>query len=84
MGSHAQHQSKAEHNGRFLASINAQEFPDWAVVVAFYKAVHLVEMLLAKAQSFHSDSHREKQDTGVGGRVREFGRRLLCAWQRPD
>ena len=40
-----QHRDKATHNRSFLSTIDVSRFPDWAVVAAFYAAVHLVERL---------------------------------------
>jgi hypothetical protein len=37
-----EHREQADHNQRFLGSVDADVYPDW---VAFYKAVHLVEMM---------------------------------------
>lgn len=61
MGTRSDHAEKAEHNQRFLESIDSQEYPDWAVTVAFYRALHLVEMLFA-ASGHHSDNHRDRHD----------------------
>jgi hypothetical protein len=40
-----QHKEKAERNQAFLSSISVAAYPEWAAVVAFYTAVHLVERL---------------------------------------
>ena len=61
MGTRADHRDKAEQNQEFLNSIDANRFPDWVVTVAFYKALHLVEMLFAK-HGEHSDNHRDRHD----------------------
>lgn len=61
MGTRNDHKEKADHNQRFLASIDQSVFPDWKVTVCFYKALHLVEMLFAK-DGRHSDNHRERHD----------------------
>ncbi len=48
---------KAKSNQRFLDTIS-DEFPDWLATVAFYKAVHLVEAVFARAErpsKNHSD-----------------------------
>jgi hypothetical protein len=58
-----QHKDKAAHNRAFLATINVQDFPDWAVVVAFYTAVHLAERLrtlLPNASDQHSTTHQDR------------------------
>jgi hypothetical protein len=56
-----QHREKAEHNRAFLATIDVKSFPDWASVVAFYAAVHLVERLRAKTNE-HSVNHEDRID----------------------
>jgi hypothetical protein len=61
MGTKSDHSEKANHNQRFLDSIDPREFPDWVTTVCFYKALHLVEMLFAQ-ESKHSDNHRERHD----------------------
>jgi hypothetical protein len=43
----SQHQTKAKNNRAFLDSFEWDDRPDWAVVVAFYTAVHYVEQLRA-------------------------------------
>ena len=58
-----QHQAKASHNRAFLASINLNDFPDWAAVAAFYGAVHLVERLRTlrpNASDQHSTDHQDR------------------------
>jgi len=40
------HREKARHNQACLASIDAAQFPDWAVTMAFYAALHLIEAVL--------------------------------------
>lgn len=61
MGTRADHSEKADHNQKFLSSIDQKEFPDWFVTVAFYKALHLIEKLFA-AHGRHSDNHRDRHD----------------------
>ncbi len=60
MGTESEHRKKAEHNGKFLATIDVREFPDWAAIVAFYKSVHLVELLLARTHNLHSKGHGDR------------------------
>lgn len=60
MPSADQHRRKAESNREFLATISLDDYPDWAVVVAFYTAVHRVEQLRAAAKEGHSQSHEER------------------------
>ena len=45
MATETEHQAQAEHNHRFIESLDATRFPDWVITAAFYEAVHLVEML---------------------------------------
>ncbi len=61
MGTTTDHKDKAEHNQKFLGSIDRKVFPDWFVTVCFYKALHLVEMVFAK-DGKHSDNHRDRHD----------------------
>ena len=55
MPSADEHQRQAEHNARFLETIDQDEFLDWFATAAFYTAVHLIEktpgMLLRGAQA---------------------------------
>src|SRR5579859_3330506 len=61
MATENEHRQQAEHNQRFLDSFDHARFPDWCVTVAFYKAVHLVEMLFAnKNRSAGSGSHTNR------------------------
>lgn len=53
----SEHKTKAEHNRRFLDGIAVEHFPDWATVVAFYTAVHLVERVRAASGDGHSQDH---------------------------
>jgi hypothetical protein len=62
MGTKTDHQEKADHNQKFLDSIDEAAYPDWTVTVCFYKALHLVEMLFAK-DGKHSENHRDRHDT---------------------
>jgi hypothetical protein len=61
MGTQADYRDKADHNQEFLDTIESDRFPDRAVTVCFYKALHLVEMLFAANQR-HSDSHWARHD----------------------
>jgi hypothetical protein len=60
MGTAAQHQHKAEHHLRFLATIS-DDYPDWLTTVAFYAAVEVVEGMLA-TRSFHSKNHEDRKN----------------------
>jgi hypothetical protein len=62
MGTRANHKEKADQNQAFLNGIDQDLFPDWVVTVAFYKALHLVEMLFA-VHGKHSDNHRDRHDS---------------------
>jgi hypothetical protein len=55
------HLAQLRHNLAFLRSFYAPDtpYPDWAVTVAFYAAVHAVEAWLAQ-RGLHSHSHRER------------------------
>lgn len=55
MATEAAHLAKAAANQRFLATIE-DEFADWLAIVAFYKAVHLVEAMFA-CQGTPSKNH---------------------------
>lgn len=61
MPTQSQHRTKARGNRDFLREIDTAARADWAVVVAFYTAVHLVEGVRAMAGE-HSLSHRERVD----------------------
>ena len=63
MGTRSNHREKADHNQAFLDSIaDRKTYCDWIVTVAFYKALHLVEMVFAGDEK-HSDNHRDRHDT---------------------
>jgi hypothetical protein len=53
-----QHQEKADHCRKFLATID-EEFSDWRAIVAFYTALHLIEKLRAY-DGDHSTSHDDR------------------------
>jgi hypothetical protein len=58
MATEAAHLLKAQHNQAFLGSLD-DRFPEWLAIVAFYKAVHLVEALFARS-NIHSERHHER------------------------
>lgn len=58
MASEAAHLLKAEHNQKFLDTLD-DAYPDWLLTVGFYKAVHLAEALFAR-RGYHSHSHEER------------------------
>jgi hypothetical protein len=58
-----QHREKADHNRSALNSLDVNACPDWAAVIAFYTAVHLVERLRTrqpKASDQHSGDHHDR------------------------
>jgi len=64
MPSRAAHLKMAEHNQTTLDYLieKLDTHPDWVVTVAFYKAVHLAEALLAAADAdAHSHDHRSRE-----------------------
>ena len=58
MASEQAHLLKAEQTRRFLETLG-DEFPDWLVIAAFYRAVHLVEALYSR-HNVHSTKHNER------------------------
>lgn len=65
MPNSSQHRERAEHNQAFLDTVSVERFPDWATVVAFYTAVHLVERLRTTLKSAephqqHSKDHQDR------------------------
>lgn len=62
MATAKEHKEKANHNRRFLNTIDARVYPDWVATVNFYTAVHLVQMLF-QAKGGRSGSHRKRNDT---------------------
>jgi hypothetical protein len=54
-----EHQRQADHDTRFLETIDQDEFVDWLAVVAFYIAVHLIEKLRA-LRGEHSVDHTDR------------------------
>jgi len=61
MGTESDHREKAQHNQEFFNTIDINRFPDWAVTVSFYQALHTTEMLFARCGK-HSNNHRERHD----------------------
>ena len=57
MATESEHRQQAQHNAEFLRAIDGNQFPDWVVTVAFYRAVHLVEMLFAHDNRQAGGSH---------------------------
>jgi hypothetical protein len=54
------HSEHSRHNLTFLKSFFLKQFNDWAVTVMFYTSVHMVEAILDKTNSIHSQSHKER------------------------
>jgi hypothetical protein len=61
MATEQQHREQAEHNQRFLDAIDPARFPDWVATVAFYKSVHLVQMLFVR-KAHDSGSHQKRNN----------------------
>lgn len=66
MPSRERHLSQANGNERFLGTFDLKQtpYPDWAITVAFYAAVHWVEAYFAE-QNQHFDYHPHR-NTRVG------------------
>lgn len=62
MPSAAEHRAKYDANRTFLDTGLATTQPDWAAVVAFYAAVHLIERLAAAEprSPIHNGNHAER------------------------
>jgi hypothetical protein len=59
MPNSAEHKEKAERNLAFLKTIDYSAAPEWAAIVSFYAALHLVERLCSKA-NLHHDKHQDR------------------------
>jgi hypothetical protein len=59
MPSEASHRRAAEVNESLAANLLASR-PEWAIVVGFYSALHLVDAFLARS-SIHPGSHTERE-----------------------
>lgn len=59
----AEHLEKARHNLAFLNTIDIDDdtFADWAIVVLFYRALHLVSAVIHNDGRDHGSSHAERQ-----------------------
>ncbi len=63
MPNRREHLAKADANAETLASIAAERSsPEWAITVAFYRAVHLVEAWSALRDRHHRN-HRRRNET---------------------
>lgn len=60
MPTFGEHISKYEHDKNFFSSIKSIEYPDWAVIVLFYRSVHLLESVMATLDQ-HSGTHDERK-----------------------
>ncbi len=62
MPSEAAHFDQVRHNLAFLDTFYAPTtpYPDWAVTVTFYAALHAIEAVLAQRR-LHSQSHTERR-----------------------
>ena len=57
----SQHSGKATRNRAFLATIDLDDYPEWAATAAFYAALHAVERLRRRRGEGGSGSHRERK-----------------------
>lgn len=60
MSIESEHIKQFFHNSDFYNSINTDKYPDWAIVVIFYKGIHLIESVMARTDN-HSQSHYERK-----------------------
>ena len=60
MPTETEHRQQAESNLRFLDHVDEAHFPDWAVTVRFYSAVHLVNQVLVR-NGFSTDNHDDRK-----------------------
>jgi len=60
MPSFNDHCEHSRHNLEFLDSFFLDKFNDWAITVMFYAGVHMVEAILDKDYSIHSQNHSER------------------------
>src|SRR5262245_40016118 len=82
MATAGEHRQQAEHNQRFLDAIDRDQYPDWIATVAFYKALHLVQMLFIK-KGIHAGSHT-RRNQALKLRFRDIWKsyRLLYSYSR--
>ena len=57
MPSSQEHRQKADRNRTFLSTVDPGTAPEWASVVAFYLALHLVERLAAHGNTHNAGHH---------------------------
>lgn len=62
MPSPREHRDKAYRNLLALQAIDHAAHPEWAAVIAFYRAVHLIELLAAReaGQAIHNGNHADR------------------------
>ena len=61
MATAEEHKQQALHNERFLATIDRDEYPDWAATVIFYAAVHRVQMLFETCGGVGGNHHQRNK-----------------------
>jgi DNA-binding ferritin-like protein len=63
MNTIAEHLQKARHNLAFLNTIDIDDdtCADWAIVVLFYRALHLVSAVIHSQGRDHGSTHAERQ-----------------------
>jgi len=63
MNTVAQHLEKARHNLAFLNTMDVADdtFGDWAIVVLFYRALHLVSAVIHSHGRDHGATHGQRQ-----------------------
>ena len=55
----AVHLAQARHNHEFFRTIDLDAYPDWALTVLFYAAVHYIDSKLAE-NAIHPDNHNSR------------------------
>lgn len=56
-----EHVNKAAHNRDFLATIPVGSFADWAIVVLFYRALHVTSAVIHERGDDHGKTHPFRQ-----------------------
>ena len=63
MPSTQSHLDQARRNVEFLSTIDRTRFPDWAIVVLFYVALHYIDAALASQMPpVHPDRHQSRDN----------------------
>lgn len=60
MSSESEHINQYNHNSDFYNAITTNRFPDWAIIVTYYKGIHLIESIMARSGD-HPQSHQERK-----------------------